>query len=268
MGRILDRLNFSSKKVVSVILLKAEGIMIKGIENQLFRHMGAIFALLLFTFSVYADEIVYSDSAFGIAVSGVSENCPGWILNNQVLIDVLYWGFDGDLHRGELVADTRVVFDLQLVFMQMLLLGFPLESVLPVSEFNWDDSESMQHNNTSSFNYRCIAGSDRLSRHAYGLAIDINPLQNPYCSSGSISPSGAVYDTEAPGTLYSGHPVVELFKLLGWRWGGEWSDKDYQHFDKPLEDIVCECNHANHHSKWFLWRLLSGDLTTPSDFSF
>ncbi len=206
-------------------------------KSQVCRQVPLFLAFLMIAFPLHAEEFQYRETSFNEAVSGVSENCPGWILNNQILIDVVYWGFDGELHRGELVVDSRVAFDLKLVFLQMLVLGFPLESVVPVSQFHWDDSESMRHNNTSSFNYRCIAGTERLSRHAYGLAIDINPVQNPYYSSGYSSPPGAVYDTEVPGTLYQGHPVVELFKILGWRWGGDWADKDYQHFDKPLEDI-------------------------------
>lgn len=210
--------------------------------------------LFVFVFSLIAKGAETSDAAFLEAVSGVSENCPGWILDNQVLIDVVYWGFDGKIHRGELVADCRIVNDLQLVFMQMLLLKFPLESVIPISEYGWDDSESMRQNNTSGFNYRCVGGTDRLSRHAYGLAIDINPVQNPYCTGESVSPEGALHDPLVPGTLYNGHPVVELFRLLGWRWGGDWSEKDYQHFDKPLEDMQCDCDQR--HIKWLLWRLL------------
>jgi peptidoglycan L-alanyl-D-glutamate endopeptidase CwlK len=234
MGRRLGRLNF----------FNFEGNCMLCIPSLVFRPF-----LLL----ACAGFAVGSDAAFYDAVSGVSENCPEWILGNQVLIDVVYWGFDGELHKGALVADNRVVNDLQLVFLQMLLLGFPLESVVPISEYGWDDSESTRQNNTSAFNYRCVAGTDRLSRHAYGLAIDINPVQNPYCSNGNVSSEGAEYDPQEPGTLYRGHPVVELFSLLGWRWGGDWSEKDYQHFDKPLEDMECDCAH---HIGWLFWRLL------------
>ena len=210
--------------------------------------------LFLSLVTIFVGSSIASEAAFCGAVNGVSEACPDWIIGNQVLIDVVFWGFDGEIHRGELVADTRVVNDLQLIFLQMLLLKFPLESVVPIAEYNWSDSTSMAENNTSAFNYRCVGGTDRLSRHAYGLAIDINPYQNPYCSNGRVSPEGAVYDQQAPGTLYIGHPVVELFRLLGWRWGGDWSDKDYQHFDKPLENIEFAC--SNHYRPWLLWRLL------------
>jgi len=213
-----------------------------------------LFRLITVLLLACAGYAASPDEEFYDAVTGVSQDCPEWILGNQVLIDVVYWGFDGELHRGELVADTRVVNDLQLVFLQMLLLKFPLESVVPISEYGWDDSESMRQNNTSAFNYRCVGGTNRLSRHAYGLAIDINPVQNPYCTGETVSPEGADYDPRVPGTLYTGHPVVELFRLLGWRWGGDWWEKDYQHFDKPLEDM--ECERSVYHCGWLLWRLL------------
>ena len=191
---------------------------------------------------------------FEESVEGVSDECPGWILDNQVLIDVVYWGFDGELHQGWVVADARVVNDLLLVFSQMFLLEFPMESVIPICEFGWDDDVSMECNNTSAFNYRCVPGTERLSNHSYGLAIDINPVQNPYYAGGRVSPEGAFYDASVPGTLYDGHPVVILFKSLGWRWGGDWSEPDYQHFDKRLEEIGL--SGVDHHHEWPLWRLL------------
>jgi peptidoglycan LD-endopeptidase CwlK len=174
------------------------------------------------------------------SLEGVPEECPGWILENQVLVEVVHWGFDGSLHAGQVVADARVAGDLRCVFLLMLLLRFPLESVAPVSQFGWDDFESMRGNNTSAFNYRAVPGTDRLSRHAYGLAIDINPLQNPYYTGVQVFPERAVHDPSVPGTLCDGHPVVELFRALGWRWGGDWQELDYQHFDKPLETTAPE----------------------------
>ncbi len=173
-------------------------------------------------------------------LEGVPPECPAWILENLVLVDCLYWGFDGSLHEGCLVADARVARDLRCVFLLMLLIHFPLESVAPVSLYGWDDSESMRRNNTSVFNYRTVPGTGNLSRHAFGLAIDINPLQNPYQSGSLVLPAGAVHDASAPGTLFDGHPVVELFRALGWRWGGDWQESDYQHFDKPFEDVPQE----------------------------
>lgn len=202
----------------------------------------------------FAGGGIYADQDFSEAIAGASQDCPRWILDNQVLMDVAYRGFDGEVHSGQLVVDARVVGDLQIVFTLMLLIDFPIESVVPVSEYGWDDYQSMVHNNTSAFNYRCVPGTDRLSNHSYGLAIDINPLLNPYYSGGRVSPEGAVYDPSVPGTLQEGHPVVELFKTLGWRWGGDWNEPDYQHFDKRLDEI--ELSGVQHHRTWPPWRLL------------
>lgn len=227
------------------------------LENQGYRPLVRwvkYLALVVCAVGALQGSSTYTDLTYIDSIDGVSEECPQWILDNQVLIDVLYYGFDEKIHQGQLLADTRVAEDLQLIFMQMYLLEFPLESVIPICEFGWDDDESMRLNNTSAFNYRCVPGTDRLSSHAYGLAIDINPLLNPYYSYGRISPEGAVYDPSVPGTLYEGHPVVSLFKFLGWRWGGDWSEPDYQHFDKRLEEI--ELSGIGHHHEWPLWRLL------------
>jgi len=210
-------------------------------------------ALLVCTVPAYSGSSIYTDLTFVESIDGVSEECPQWILDNQVLIDVLYYGFDGEIHQGQLLADARVTEDLQIVFMFMLLTRFPLESVVPISRFNWDDFESMRENNTSVFNYRSIPFSDRLSNHAYGLAIDINPVQNPYYTGTQIFPENAVYDPLSPGTLFADHPVVHLFKTLGWRWGGDWNEEDYQHFDKQLDTI--ELEDIQNHRSWFIWRL-------------
>lgn len=211
--------------------------------------------LLIHTFQAAAWCGTCRSLTFEEAVEGVSGECPEWVLDNQTLIDVVHWGFDGRIHTGQLVADARVAPDLQMVFALMFLIGFPLESVIPVSELGWDDYESMRVNNTSAFNFRCVPFTDRLSSHASGLAIDINPLQNPYETGQLVFPEGAVYDASRPGTLHSGHPVVCLFRELGWRWGGDWSERDYQHFDRQLEATALG-EHDKHISLplLFFWR--------------
>ena len=92
----------------------------------------------------------------------------------------------------------------------------------------------MKDNNTSMFNYRFIAGTKRLSNHSTGVAIDINPVQNPAVySSGNVSPPGAVYDESAKGTLTANSSIIKFFIDHGWRWGGNWNKfKDWQHLDK------------------------------------
>jgi hypothetical protein len=91
-------------------------------------------------------------------------------------------------------------------------------------------------NNTSAFNYRKVTGGKVLSMHAYGYAIDINPVQNPYIKGRVVLPEGAIYKPYRPGTLTRSSPVVMEFIRLGWTWGGSWKSlKDYQHFEKVLD---------------------------------
>jgi len=91
-------------------------------------------------------------------------------------------------------------------------------------------------NNTSAFNFRLKTGGNDLSIHAYGRAIDINTVQNPYSKGKLVLPPNGTYNTETPGTLTTESPIVKRFLALGWIWGGNWETlKDYQHFEKPLK---------------------------------
>ncbi len=160
----------------------------------------------------------------------------------QRLVNVLYYSFDGKVHKGQLIIEQRLVEEIKEVFQIALENRFPINSVIPISHERFlkegsynDDDQSMMANNTSAFNYRIVTGGKALSKHAYGFAVDINPLQNPYVKGSVILPPEARYDTNAPGTLTPDCPVVKAFKRLGWQWGGEWNSlKDYQHFEKVL----------------------------------
>ena len=151
-------------------------------------------------------------------------------------MDVSYLSFDGKEHQGQLVVDSRVVGDIEKIFLNLLVIRFPIEKIIPITKYAWDDEASMQDNNTSAFNYRKIMGTDRLSNHSLGLAVDINPLYNPYYAyDGNVYPSKATYDSKVPGTITAGSEIVALFTSLGWTWLGEREDhKDYQHFEKRL----------------------------------
>lgn len=154
------------------------------------------------------------------------------IREQLTLINVKYYGFDGKIHSGELVVNKRVEKNIESIFMKLLSIKFPIERVVPISKYNWDDEKSMQANNTSAFNYRVIKGTKRLSKHSYGLAIDVNPLLNPYVKKNSVEPEGAVYNPKIPGTITAESQVVKIFKSYGWSWGGDWrKGKDYQHFE-------------------------------------
>jgi len=175
------------------------------------------------------------------AFEGLPDACPESIRDRQELIPVDYLGFDGKIHRGQIVADRELVDDLKKVFGIAREAKFPIQSVIPIShkrfrkDGRWDDELSMEANNTSAFNYRKITGGNKLSMHALGRAIDINPALNPYIRGKIVLPAGAKYSPKAPGTLTNDHVIVKAFVELGWEWGGHWtSRKDYQHFEKPI----------------------------------
>lgn len=168
---------------------------------------------------------------------------PPAFKKRQRLIELLYYSFDGKIHKGQLLIDERLIGDIREVFRVALKNKFPITSVVPISDDRFfkngkwnEDDQSMLANNTSAFNYRTVTGGKSLSRHAYGFAIDINPVQNPYIKESIVLPPGAVYDTSKPGTLAYYSPVVKTFLRLGWTWGGNWETlKDYQHFEKVLK---------------------------------
>ena len=175
------------------------------------------------------DTIIDSDYNFEQVFYG--KDIPIQIINNQRLFDVYYYGYDGKIHKGQIVSHYSVVNDLKNVFDNLFNDKFPIYSVIPVNAFDWDDNKSMLANNTSCFNYRTTK-SGKMSEHAKGLAIDINPLNNPYISrSKKIYPSGAIYDYDTKGTINPNSNIIKFFKEIGWKWGGDWIySKDYQHF--------------------------------------
>jgi len=165
---------------------------------------------------------------------------PEEIKQRQRLVEVSYYSFDGRIHKGQVVIDERLAGDIKEVFRAALEEKFPISSAIPISHDRFysggkwnEDDQSMMMNNTSAFNYRLATGGTSLSKHAYGFAIDINPVQNPYIKGDVVLPPGAVYDTSKAGTLARGSGIVQAFLRLGWTWGGDWKSlKDYMHFEK------------------------------------
>ncbi len=154
------------------------------------------------------------------------------------LVDLDYWGFDGQTHRGQLVVHQDLTAEVIAVFEQLFRLRYPIERMRTVDHYpGADDELSMRDNNTSAFNCRDIPATGDWSPHAYGRAVDINPLQNPYVDRrGDYQPANAgpfVDRTRTdPGVLHDGDPAVRAFTDRGWRWGGYWrTPKDYQHFE-------------------------------------
>jgi len=187
--------------------------------------------------------IIDSDMSTEQAFDGLAPECPPEIRKRQKVIKLKYYSFDGMVHQGQLVIDRSLVKDVQTIFKLALDLKFPIRSMIPVSDprfrknGRWDDDLSMIANNTSGFNYREKTGGGSLSNHAYGRAIDINTVQNPYTKGAIVLPPGAVWEPGKPGTLTADHAITRKFIELGWAWGGAWTSPiDYQHFEKPLKD--------------------------------
>jgi hypothetical protein len=178
--------------------------------------------------------IVDSDLDFAAALEGTA--APAELLSTLRLIDVRYCGFDGRDHRGQLVVHRELATELGELFALMERSRFPIRGVVPIVRFGWSDEASMAADNSSAFNYRMVAGTDRLSRHALGQAVDINPLENPAIyPDGRIAPAAAVPRAGGPGVLSADHPVVRAFRERGWRWGGAFAHvTDSHHFEKTL----------------------------------
>jgi peptidoglycan L-alanyl-D-glutamate endopeptidase CwlK len=181
-----------------------------------------------------AAPIIDSRMTFREAINGTK--APTEVVRDLCLLDVRYYSFDGMLHQGQLVVHKDIKADVVEIFRLIERLRFPVNKAVPIVAYGWSDDASMADNNASAFNYRTVAGTKRLSRHACGLAVDINPFRNPVVyNSGRISPQGAVYRPGDPGVLTTGHPVVEEFLKRGWQWGANFkSMKDYHHFDKIM----------------------------------
>jgi hypothetical protein len=165
--------------------------------------------------------------------------CPREILDRQVFVEVDFYDFDGDIAEGVIVVDRDLASEVNELFEAIFADGFPIAAAIPIADlqFEWDDDRSMAANNTSGFNYRPMidvgANVGRLSSHALGRAIDINPLLNPYIKGEVIKPESAVYDPSRPGTIMADSFIVKFLKERGWTWGGDWTSlKDYQHFEK------------------------------------
>jgi poly-gamma-glutamate synthesis protein (capsule biosynthesis protein) len=150
-----------------------------------------------------------------------------------------YVGFDGAAHRGEIVVAADRARDVVGVFARLYDARWPIRRLRPASDYGGDDERSMAADNTSGFNCRRVKGTAKWSDHAFGAAIDLNPVENPYLTGSSVAPPTsrrfAALDRSAgarvpPGTITSDDVVVRAFAAIGWEWGGSWAQPDFQHF--------------------------------------
>lgn len=157
-------------------------------------------------------------------------------------IKALHYDAEGLLRIGEMVCNKAIANDLVEIFRELFRQHYPVERMVLIDNYDADDERSMRDNNSSCFCYRVVAGSKTLSKHATGMAVDINTLYNPYVrkrADGSmfIQPSTAAKYCDRsknfPYKIVRGDLCQRLFKQHGFRWGGDWKAyKDYQHFDK------------------------------------
>jgi hypothetical protein len=150
-------------------------------------------------------------------------------------LKVAYYGFDRRVHRGEMIANRSAVTPLRRAFADLYRSRFPIRRMRLVDDYGGSDYASIEADNTSAFNCRRATGQARWSQHAYGLAVDIDPIENPYVSHGRTAHRASrTYlrrSRHRRGMAYSGGALVRAFKRVGWGWGGTWpGPTDYQHF--------------------------------------
>lgn len=156
-------------------------------------------------------------------------------------VSALYWGFDCKIHQGEMIVNTKIADAVVAILQELYNNEYQLERVELIDVYGGDDDKSMAANNSSAFNYRNIVGTDKLSNHALGMAVDINPLYNPYLRCGKdgsmICDPPAAIDYIDRDKCFD-HKIdhcdlaYNLFTKYGFSWGGDWVDyKDYQHFE-------------------------------------
>lgn len=191
---------------------------------------------LLFFASAVDDDIFARINGFSY-----TEN-PNIRLSELSYLKMLYYGFDGNTYVGEMIVNQKIESDILQIFKTLYENEYPIEKMVLIDAYDADDTLSMEDNNTSAFNYRTISGSDKLSNHSYGMAIDLNPKYNPYvktASDGSIlcqPESGMDYADRSRDFAYKideNDLAYRLFTEAGFTWGGSWNSvKDYQHFEK------------------------------------
>lgn len=161
-------------------------------------------------------------------------------------LKLLHKNLKGETLEGELVCNKHIAKDLLDIFYQLYEANYPIEKIRLIDEYDAIDEPSMADNNSSSFNFRFISYTTIVSKHGLGLAVDINPLYNPYVKMVgdwlSIEPANgeAYVDREKsfPYKIDEKDLAYQLFLEKGFEWGGHWQEsKDYQHFEVPTEKI-------------------------------
>ncbi len=169
------------------------------------------------------------------------KECP-LPLHELHYVRVVHWGYDNKIHSGELIVSKALAGEVLEIFEELFHAEFPIKSIRRIDHYQGSDDLSMRDDNTSAFNCRPVFGKKEVfSKHSYGVAIDINPLRNPYVKDKFVAPEkGRAYinrTQKKDGLIKKNGPCYNIFKKRGWIWGGDWkSIKDYQHFEKTTQE--------------------------------
>lgn len=171
-------------------------------------------------------------------ITGVSfhEN-PHFCYDHLAYLTITHKNFEGERQHGHMIVAASIAEEVLDIFREIYEYGFPIAAIRLIDYYDASDDHSMKANNSAAFNFRYIAGTNRLSRHALGMAIDINPIQNPFVRDDVVLPAaGREYLDRSyvrPGMIVPGDVVYTAFISRGWIWGGNWRVPiDYHHFER------------------------------------
>lgn len=161
-------------------------------------------------------------------------------------VKVLYKNKELQTLKGEIVCNKHIADDVAEIFYELYKANYPIERIRLMDDYNADDEKAMRDNNTSSFNFRFISHSTKVSKHGLGLAVDLNTLYNPFV----LTVDGKLHVEPATALKYVDRSknfdykidendlAYKLFTKHGFEWGGHWKTrKDYQHFELPDDKV-------------------------------
>ena len=209
----------------------------------------SLLLIFIFSFTVLFAEYSYSISKITPEIKKRMIKGNSWRKGCPVSLEDLHYlklthiDFNGRDKRGEIIVHKDVAHEVTEIFEDLYKIGYPIRKMKLVSDYKGSDWQSIESDNTSAFNCRSATGSKKWSKHSYGKAIDINPIENPYISrSGRISHKASLQYRKRvhkestltdKAVLLKYDKATQIFKKYGWKWGGDWSKvKDYQHFSK------------------------------------
>jgi hypothetical protein len=186
--------------------------------------------------TAFRGSVAPIDRALAARMTGVSwrPGCPV-ALRDLRMVTASHWTFAGRLDTGRVIVHRDVADDVLSVLRRLYRARVPVRRMVPVDAYGGSDFRSIEADNTTAFNCRYVDGTRRWSEHAYGRAIDVNPIENPFVSGGRTShPASVTFLDRTPcraGMACPGNTLVRAFAAIGWGWGGDWATvKDYQHF--------------------------------------